>query len=167
MPDEMTYCGRLWTLRRNGEIARAEVIQLEGAGLELRYTRNDKSFVRRMFTDGADLLREAAVGRFATAGAPVHVPTRPRDRSKHDRAERPSDRNRRVCLGRERGMTRAQLEAKRLALLAEGEALMKAYDRLRLTPADRPDHAEHRHRIRLHHQCVRTYLRDLHRRADD
>jgi hypothetical protein len=95
------------------------------------------------------------------------VPTRPRDRSKHDRAERPSDRNRRVCLGRERGMTRAQLEAKRLALLAEGEALMKAYDRLRLTPADRPDHAEHRHRIRLHHQCVRTYLRDLHRRADD
>ncbi len=25
---------------------------------------------------------------------------------------------------------------------------MKAYNRLRLTPADRPDHAEHRHRIR-------------------
>ena len=51
-------------LRRNGEIARAEVFQLEGAGLELRYTRNDKSFVRRMFTDGADLLRAAAVERF-------------------------------------------------------------------------------------------------------
>jgi hypothetical protein len=61
---EMTYCGRLWTLRRNGEIARAEVIQLEGAGLELRYTRNDRPFVRRMFTDGADLLRAAAVERF-------------------------------------------------------------------------------------------------------
>jgi hypothetical protein len=61
---ETTYCGRLWTLRRNGVIARAEVIQLEGAGLELRYTRNDRPFVRRMFTDGADLLREAAVGRF-------------------------------------------------------------------------------------------------------
>ena len=61
---ETTYCGRLWTLRRNGVIARAEVIQLEGAGLELRYTRNDKSFVRRMFTDGADLLRAAAVERF-------------------------------------------------------------------------------------------------------
>ena len=44
--------------------ARAEVIQLQGAGLELRYTRNDKSFVRRMFTDGADLLRAAAVERF-------------------------------------------------------------------------------------------------------
>ena len=64
MPYEMTYCGRLWTLRRNGQIARAEVIQGEGAGLELRYTRNDKPFVRRMFTDGADLLRAAAVERF-------------------------------------------------------------------------------------------------------
>ena len=60
MPYETTYCGRLWTLRRNGEIARAEVIQFEGAGLELRYTHNDKPFVRRMFTDGADLLRAAA-----------------------------------------------------------------------------------------------------------
>ena len=54
--------------------------------------------------------------------------------------------------------TQAELEAGRLALLAEGEALMKAYDRLRLTPGDRPDHAEHRHRIRMHRQCVRTYL---------
>jgi hypothetical protein len=63
-------------------------------------------------------------------------------------------------------MTQAELEARRLALLAEGEALMKAYDRLRPTPADRPDPAEHRHRIRMHHQCVRTYLRDRHRWAD-
>jgi hypothetical protein len=63
---EMTYCGRLWTLRRNGEIARAEVIQLEGAGLELRYTRNDKSFVRRMFTDGADA--QGSGGRAFRAG---------------------------------------------------------------------------------------------------
>ena len=52
-------------------------------------------------------------------------------------------------------------------MLAEGEALMKAYDRLRLTPADRPDHAEHRNRIRMHHQCVRSYLQDLQRRADN
>jgi hypothetical protein len=61
----------------------------------------------------------------------------------------------------------AELEARRLALLAEGEALMKAYDRLRLTLGDRPDHAEHRHRIRMHHQCVRAYLRDRHRWADN
>jgi hypothetical protein len=64
-------------------------------------------------------------------------------------------------------MTKAELEARRLALLAEGEALMKGYDRLRLTPADRPDHAEHRHPIRMHHRCVRTYLRDRHRWADN
>jgi hypothetical protein len=79
---ETTYCGRLWTLRRNGVIARAEVIQLEGAGLELRYTRDDRPFVRRMFTDGADLLREAAVGRFElerdgwSASPRANAPTR-------------------------------------------------------------------------------------------
>lgn len=48
-------------------------------------------------------------------------------------------------------MTKAELEARRLALLAKGEALLKGYDRLRLTPADRPDHAEHRNRIQMHH----------------
>jgi hypothetical protein len=64
-------------------------------------------------------------------------------------------------------MTKAELEVRRLALLAEGDALLKAYDRLRLTPADRSDHAEHRHRIRMHDQCVRSYLQDLQRRADN
>jgi hypothetical protein len=44
----------------------------------LRYTR----FVRRMFTDGADLLREAAVGRFElerdgwSASPRANAPTR-------------------------------------------------------------------------------------------
>jgi hypothetical protein len=64
-------------------------------------------------------------------------------------------------------MAKAELEARRLALLAEGEALLKAYDRLRLTPADSLDHAEHRHRIQMHHQCVRSYLQDLQGRADN
>jgi hypothetical protein len=64
-------------------------------------------------------------------------------------------------------MTKAELEARRLALFAEGEALLKGYDRLRLTPADRPDHTEHRHRIRMHHQCVRSYLQNLQRRTDN
>ena len=32
--------------------------------MELRYTRNGKPFVRRIFTDGADLLKEAAIERF-------------------------------------------------------------------------------------------------------
>jgi hypothetical protein len=30
----------------------------------LRYTRNDKPFVRRIYADGADLLREAEIERF-------------------------------------------------------------------------------------------------------
>jgi len=39
-------------------------------------------------------------------------------------------------------MTRAELEAKRIVLLAAGHALLPEYERLRLTPANslEPDH---------------------------
>jgi hypothetical protein len=60
----VTRVGTLWTLRRDSATARAEMFSIDGVGLELRYTRNRKPFVRRIFTDGADLLREAAVERF-------------------------------------------------------------------------------------------------------
>jgi hypothetical protein len=60
-----SYCGTLWTLRRDRNTARAEIVEIEGVGLELRYTRDDKQIARCcIFTDGADLLREAAIERF-------------------------------------------------------------------------------------------------------
>jgi hypothetical protein len=40
----VTHCGTLWTLHRNGQTARAEIVNIEGVGLELRYTRNRKPF---------------------------------------------------------------------------------------------------------------------------
>ena len=58
-------------------------------------------------------------------------------------------------------MTDAKLEAERVALLEEAEALGKERDRLCFTPADRPDHSEHRTRLHMHHERVRTYLRAL------
>jgi hypothetical protein len=61
MPRTITHCGTLWTLRRDGKTARAEIVEIEGVGLELRYTRNDEPFVRCIFTGGAELLREAAI----------------------------------------------------------------------------------------------------------
>ena len=64
MPRVITHRGTLWTLRRNGETARAEIVEIEGVGLELRYTCNERPIVQRIFTDGADLLREAAIERF-------------------------------------------------------------------------------------------------------
>jgi hypothetical protein len=60
----VTRCRTFWTLRRNGETARAELFNVGRYGLELRYTRNRKPFVRRIFADGSELLREAAIERF-------------------------------------------------------------------------------------------------------
>ena len=57
-------------------------------------------------------------------------------------------------------MTGAELEAERVALLEEAEALGKERDRLCFTPSDRPDHSVHRSRLHMHHERVRTYLRD-------
>jgi hypothetical protein len=49
---------------RRDAAAAAELLDICGIGLELRYTRTGKPFVRRIFADGADLLREAAIERF-------------------------------------------------------------------------------------------------------
>ena len=62
-------------------------------------------------------------------------------------------------------MTR--LDAERIALLAEGEALVKAHDRLRLTPADRPEHRAYKTRLNLHHDRLRAYIRALRQDAAD
>ena len=64
-------------------------------------------------------------------------------------------------------MTRAALEAQRLALLAEGKSLEKQYDRLRLTPPDSPDHAAYRERLRRHRERVRNYFREIQNRDDE
>ena len=53
------------------------------------------------------------------------------------------------------------LESERVALLAEGEKLMEAHVRLRLTPEDSPDHAAHRVRLRKHRERLNAYIRAL------
>jgi hypothetical protein len=56
-------------------------------------------------------------------------------------------------------MTDAELEAERLALLAEERDLDQAHQRLHLTPDDRPAHAAHRERLKAHAARARA-LRD-------
>jgi hypothetical protein len=63
-------------------------------------------------------------------------------------------------------MTRAALERRRIVLLAEGEALLREYERLRLTSADSPDHAAHRAHVLTHHERLRRYLYDIRNRHD-
>ena len=64
-------------------------------------------------------------------------------------------------------MKRAALDTERIALLAEGEALVKAHNRLRLTPADRPEHRAYRTRLNLHHERLRAYIRALRQEPPD
>jgi hypothetical protein len=54
-------------------------------------------------------------------------------------------------------MTDAELEAERLALLAEERDLAQAHQRLHLTPDDRPAHAAHRERLKAHAARARAY----------
>ena len=61
-----------------------------------------------------------------------------------------------------RGFKKAAPDAERAALLAEAESLVRAHDRLRLTPASSPAHAAHRERLQIHHGRVRSHF--LHRR---
>ena len=63
-------------------------------------------------------------------------------------------------------MTRAALDAKRIVLLAEGEALLREYGRLRLTPGNSPDHAAHRAHVIAHRERLRSYLYELRNRQD-
>ena len=57
-------------------------------------------------------------------------------------------------------MTKTELEAKRLALVAEAEAIIDAHERLRFTPADSPEHAAHRIQIQQHQDSLRAYLHE-------
>jgi hypothetical protein len=52
--------GTLWTLHKNGRSARADVREIEGVDLELRYYWDDEL----MFKDGTELLKEAHIKRF-------------------------------------------------------------------------------------------------------
>jgi hypothetical protein len=54
-------------------------------------------------------------------------------------------------------ITDAQLEAERLALLADEDELQEAHQRLHLTPNDRPGHAAHRERLNAHADRVRAF----------
>jgi hypothetical protein len=63
-------------------------------------------------------------------------------------------------------MTKAELEAKRIAFVAEAEAIIDAHERLRFTAANSPEHAVHRHQIQLHQEHLRAYLREREESAD-
>jgi hypothetical protein len=55
----------LWRLNRDGHTIVAEVHEIEGIGLELRYMRDrETAFVWMRFRNGIELLREAAMERF-------------------------------------------------------------------------------------------------------
>jgi hypothetical protein len=60
-------------------------------------------------------------------------------------------------------MTPAELEAERLALLAEEQALLDAHERLHDTPDDRSGHHQHRERLKAHQERVRAFKDALHR----
>jgi hypothetical protein len=59
-------------------------------------------------------------------------------------------------------MTKPQLEAERIALIAEGRELELAHARLHLTPNDRAAHAAHLKRLKAHTARVRAYKDALH-----
>jgi hypothetical protein len=64
-------------------------------------------------------------------------------------------------------MGRAALDRERIALLAEGEALVKAHERLHLAATDRPEQRAYRTRLKLHRERLRAYIRALRQEADD
>src|SRR3954452_4346856 len=54
--------GMIWTLSRDGRTIVAEVREIEGIGLELRYMRDrEPGFVWMRFRNGIELLKEAAM----------------------------------------------------------------------------------------------------------
>jgi hypothetical protein len=61
-------------------------------------------------------------------------------------------------------MTPAELEAERLALLAEERALLEAHERLHHTPDDRSGHQQHRERLKAHRERVSAFNAALHQR---
>jgi hypothetical protein len=63
-------------------------------------------------------------------------------------------------------MTPAELEAERLALLAEEQSLLDAHERLHHTPDDRSGHHQHRERLKAHQERVRAFKAVLRLRSD-
>jgi hypothetical protein len=61
-------------------------------------------------------------------------------------------------------MTEAELEAERLAILADEQELAEAHKRLHLTPNDLPAHAAHRVRLNDHAERVRAFKDALQQR---
>jgi hypothetical protein len=61
-------------------------------------------------------------------------------------------------------MTEAELEAERLAILADEQELAEAHKRLHLTPNDLPAHATHRVRLNDHAERVRAFKDALQQR---
>jgi hypothetical protein len=101
--------------------------------------------VRRTFTDGAELLRDAASSDSnwkPSAGGKTARRTG-RGRNDYDPGSM--------------AMTDAELETERLALLAEEHELQEAHQRLHLTPDDCPAHAAHRERLKTHASRARTF----------
>jgi len=54
----------LWTLHRADRTVSAQMCDIQGFGLELRYIRDGKPFASTRLEDGVDLLREAHIWRF-------------------------------------------------------------------------------------------------------
>ena len=63
-------------------------------------------------------------------------------------------------------MTDAELDAERLALLAEEQALAVEHERLKSTPNDLDGHRAHRERLKAHLNRVQDYRLLLDRRRE-
>jgi hypothetical protein len=69
------------------------------------------------------------------------------------------------CGEAQRQMTDSELEAERVALLAEEQSLLDAHERLHNTPDDRFGHHQHRQRLKAHENRVEAFKNALvHRR---
>ena len=56
--------GALWTLRKDGRTASAEIHVVESVGLELHYLRDGKILAWMRGRDVCNLLKQAAIERF-------------------------------------------------------------------------------------------------------
>jgi hypothetical protein len=56
--------GTLWTLRKGNKTVQADVREIEGVGLELRYLWDGVLMQSHLFRDGTELLKEATTKRF-------------------------------------------------------------------------------------------------------
>src|SRR3954471_274773 len=68
--------GTLWTLHRDGRTIVAEVHEIEGIGLELRYMRDrEPGFVWIRFRNAMELLKEAALETVRARGPRLDGPS--------------------------------------------------------------------------------------------